>query len=60
MAESGALSPLDAAHLVYQTALRHLHEPTHLVVLKSVYGGLIFGLAGLFSLVAAAGMPSVK
>ena len=58
-ADSGALSPLDAAEEVYETGLHHLQDATQLNFLKNIYGGLIFGFAGLFSLVAAAGLPSL-
>ena len=59
-ANAGALSPLDAAEQLYQTGLHHLYEPTQLTFLKNIYGGLLFGFAGLFSLIAAAGVPSLE
>ena len=59
-ANAGALSPLDAAEQLYQTGLHHLYEPTQLTFLKNIYGGLLFGFAGLFSLIAAAGIPSLE
>ena len=59
-ADAGALSPLDAAEKLFQTGLHHLYEPTQLTFLKNVYGGLLFGFAGLFSLIAAAGVPGLE
>lgn len=59
-ADAGALNLLDAAEKLYQTGLHHFYEPTQPTVLKNIYGGLIFGFAGLFSLIAAAGVPSFE
>ena len=59
-ADSGALNPLDAAEQLYETGLHHLYEPTQLTFLKNIYGGLLFGFAGLFSITAAAGVPGLE
>ena len=59
-ASSGALSPLDTTHDLYQTGLHHLYEPTHLTLLKNIYGGLLFSFGGLFSLISATGCPGLK
>lgn len=58
-ANTGALSPLDAAEQLYQTGLHHLYEPSQLTFLKNVYGGLLFGFSGLFSLIVSTGIPSL-
>lgn len=60
MASSGALNPPDATDKLYESGLHHLFEATPLVFLKNVYGGLLFGFAGLFSLIAAAGCPGLE
>ena len=59
-ANAGALSPLNAAEQLYQTGLHHLYESSQLTFLKNVYVGLLFGFAGLVSLIAAAGVPSLE
>ncbi|MCJ1311909.1 hypothetical protein MMC25_005582 [Agyrium rufum] len=57
---SGALSPKDATEEVFKTGLHHLHEPTHLTFIKNVYGGLLFGYCGLFSLIVSKGSPGLE
>jgi len=52
---SGALTPLKAVEALYHDGLHHLHEPIQLAFLKNVAGGLLMGLSGLFSMVAAGG-----
>ena len=59
-AVAGALSPLDAAELLYQNGLHHLSEPTQLTFLKNIYGPLLFSLAGHTSIIAAAGLSGLE
>lgn len=54
-ADFGALNPIDATEAPYHNGLHHLYEPTQLTFLKNVYGGLLFGFADLFALIAATG-----
>lgn len=56
----GLLSPLDANVELYENGLHHLYEATHLSFVKNVYGGIIFSLAGLFSVFASAGLPGLE
>lgn len=44
-ADSGALSPLDAAGELYQTGLHLDYEFSQLTFLKNTYPGLLFGSA---------------
>lgn len=60
LAEAGALNPSEATDELYENGLRHLFEATHVTFLKNVYGGLLFGFAGLFSLIVAAGSPGLE
>lgn len=59
MASAGALGPLDATNELLENGLHHLTEPTQLIFLKNVCGGLLFSFAGLFALIAAAGCPGL-
>ena len=59
-ADSGALNPSDATDELYENGLHHLFQATHIISLKNIYGGLLLGLAGLFSLIASAGCPGLE
>ncbi|KAL8792165.1 MAG: hypothetical protein Q9195_005261 [Heterodermia aff. obscurata] len=59
-AEAGALSPSDATDELYETGVHHLFESPILCFLKNVYGGLLFGFAGLFSLIIATGSHGLE
>lgn len=60
VAEAGALNPSSATDELYENGLHHLFEATQITFLKNIYGGLLFGFAGLFSLIVAAGCPGLE
>ena len=51
----GLLSPPDAIVELYENGVHHLHQATQLVVLKNIYGGILFSFAGLFSVITSTG-----
>jgi len=58
-AESGALSPVEAAQETLETAVHHLNEPSQLALLKNIYGGLLLSMGGIAATVASGGCPSL-
>lgn len=56
----GFLSPADATSELYETGVHHLNQATQLVILKSIYGGILFSLVGVFSLVVSTGLPGLE
>lgn len=59
-ASSGALSPRDATEDLYHSGLHHLFEPTQLVFIKNVQGGLLVSFAGLLAFIVSTGCPGLK
>lgn len=60
IADAGALNPSAATDELYENGLQHLFETPLLIFLKNVYGGLLFGFAGLFAQIVAAGCPGLE
>lgn len=56
----GLLSPPDATVELYENGVHHLNEATSLIILKHIYGGIIFSFGGLFSNIASAGLPGLE
>lgn len=56
----GLLSPPDAAVETYENGLDHLYAATHLSFVKNINGGILFSFAGLFSIIASAGLPGLE
>ncbi len=59
-AESGALSPVEAAEDTLKTGLEHLSETLQLTFLKSVYGAILLSAGGLLALILSTGCPGIK
>lgn len=56
----GFLSPADATSELYETGVHHLNQAVHLVILKNIYGGILFSFAGVFSVLASTGLPGLE
>ena len=56
---TGTLSPQEATTAIYETGLHHLYEPTQLMFIKNVYGGLLVGFGGVLSQIASKGSPGL-
>ena len=56
----GALNPQEATYAIYKTGLHHLHEPTQLMFIKNVYGGLLVGFGGVLSQIASKGAVGLQ
>ena len=59
MLTTGTLSPQEATAAIFETGLHHLYEPTQLMFIKNVYGGLLVGFGGVLSQIASKGSPGL-